>query len=181
MYWELVLFTSQFEAVIFTFSEVVRLFQWKNYIQNYCVMPDFIIYCVPYVDRQWWHSIFCAVFIDILEEKGFFILAHSSHVSPGKTGKSFRVMNILTCQTFGAYSAPRQWSGFSPPQNEILYYLHIYNSTFPVVFWKSANHIWCTVLDLKWQHFIMHSQTPHFPFSPRMKSQNLWLICKSLQ
>lgn len=40
-----------------------------------------------------------------------------------------------------------------------------------VVYWKSANHIWCTVLDLKWQPFIICNQTLQFPFSPRMKSR----------
>lgn len=117
---------------------------------------------------EWWHGTFCTVFIDTLEEKWFCSLCVcSSHVSPGKTDQSFSVLNICTCRT---HLTPRQCSGFSPSQNETLPCLHIYNNTFHVVYWKSANHIRWTVLDLKWQHFITHNQTLRFLLSPRMKS-----------
>lgn len=42
-----------------------------------------------------------------------------------------------------------------------------------IVYCKSASHIWCTVLDLKWQHFIIHVQTLKSLLSPRMKSSEL--------
>lgn len=90
---------------------------------------------------------------------------------PGKTDQFFRVVNICTCRAHSVpFSTPRQCSEFSTSQNETLYHLHIYINTFNVVYWKSANHIWGTVLDLKWQHHIMHNQTRQFPCSPKMNN-----------
>lgn len=44
-----------------------------------------------------------------------------------------------------------------------------------IVYCKSANHIWCTVLDLKWWQVppFIHVQTLRFLLSPRMKSSEL--------